>query len=140
MRIRFPGAAAVEEQRDAIIGPGVEFGLAHRRAEPERPAPRHRDDEFKKLLGRQLRTIDGAAGCTRLAVDHGGDLLDGFVPAALAGRDGGKLGEASPLGHQEPMERQRRRRQNGAQDEPRQPPQNLIQVAALEERDVGRRP
>jgi len=139
-RTRLPGAAAVEEQVDAIIGPGVGLGRGHRRAEAEGAALRQGDDELEELLGGEFRAVDRQGGGAHLVVEHGGDLADHLGPAAFACDDRGELGKALRFGHHQPVERERHRHQRGAQHQPCQAPQNLLQIAALVERRAGRRP
>src|SRR5215472_1722441 len=57
-RARPPEAAAVQEQVDAIVRPGVELGLGHRRAEAEGAALRQGDDQLDELLGGGCRAVD----------------------------------------------------------------------------------
>jgi hypothetical protein len=56
-RARLPEAAAIEEQIDAIIRPGVELGLDHRLAEAEGAALGQRDDDLEELLGGEFRAV-----------------------------------------------------------------------------------
>src|SRR5271169_4852344 len=139
-RTRLPGAAAVEEQVDAIIGPSVGLSRGHRRAEAEGAALRQGHDELEELLGGELRAVDRQGASARLAVEHGGNLADHLGPAAFACDDRDELRKALRLGYQQPVERERHRHQRGAQQQPCQAPQHLLQIAALVERRAGRRP
>jgi hypothetical protein len=112
--MRLPVTTAVEEQVDAVIHPGVEFGLRHRRAEAEGAALRQGDDELEELLGGECRAVDRQAAGTRLAFEQGGDLPDHLGPAAFVRDHRRKLGEALRLGDHQAIQCQRHRHQGGA--------------------------
>ena len=110
-RARLPEAAAVEEQVDAIIGPSVEVGLGHRWAEAGGAALRQSDGELEEPLGRECRAVDRQAAGAR--------------------HNRGELGETLRRGYHQPVERERHRRQDGVQHQPRQAPQHLLIVTNI---------
>ena len=68
------------------------------------------------------------------------DQRDRFLRRALARHGGGELGKARGLADDEPVQRERLRRQRGMEDEAGEPAQDFREVRAGDERHGGRRP
>ena len=119
--------------------PGIELGGGHRLAENHRAPLRPRDHHVQEQLRGKDRGIQGEALRARLALQHPRDELDGILRAGLFGHDGRQLRESGRLRDNQPVQSEGRRGKRAAQDQSRQPLQDLLQVRPVEQRHIGRR-
>lgn len=131
-----PAATAVQEQVDGVARPCIEFDRRHRRTESHGTTLRNPDHQVQELLGCEGRVVEIEVSGSRFELEEAGDEpkpIRGYLPR----NNGRELGESRRFTHDQSMKGDRLLGECAPQNEACQPPQDLLEVAAVDEGDVG---
>ena len=124
----------LRKRSTTALGPVLQLRRRHRLAEPQRPPLRNAQHHLQKLFRRGSGIVERQVSRPGLAREQAGNERDRFLGRAFAGHGGGELWKARRLADDEAVQRERLRRQRGAEDDAGEPAQDLLEIRAGEER------
>jgi len=137
-RCTHPAATAVQEQVGDIACPCIEFDGCHGSTESHGPPLRNRDNHVQELLGCEGWVVEFKVSDSRFTFEDAGDELERFR-RSVSRHNAREVGKSRRFTHDQSMQGDRLVGKCRPQYEPGQVLQNLVNVAAADERQTCRR-